>query len=289
MVIIKKTGLIISEDTKRTKSEDGAAKLFANHSMIGLPSSWDWRNVDKINYMTPIQNQGDCGSCVAFGTNAAIEVSKRVANHSPKEDVKLSEWDIFSHGGSCYNGWTLEGANVAAKNYGMCPDKCWPYNGEKQSCASDRTLKTRITGSVRISSDAEAKAWIATKGPIQAAMNVYEDFYEVNSSKIYKHEYGNLAGGHCICICGYDNTNNCWIGKNSWSTEWGDNGYFRIAYGDCGILRDYIAYGEQVASSKVQLTINTKNVDSATIYNDNTIIGKTNINIFLDPGNYNLT
>jgi C1A family cysteine protease len=44
-----------------------------------------------------------------------------------------------------------------------------------------------------------------------------------------------LAGGHCICVVGYSDTDSCWICKNSWGTGWGESGFFRIRYGDCGI------------------------------------------------------
>ena len=46
---------------------------------------------------------------------------------------------------------------------------------------------------------------------------------------------GNLAGGHCVVLIGYDDGQGCWIARNSWGAGWGDSGYFRIAYGECGI------------------------------------------------------
>jgi C1A family cysteine protease len=46
---------------------------------------------------------------------------------------------------------------------------------------------------------------------------------------------GALAGGHCVTLIGYDDAQGCWIGKNSWGTGWGEAGFFKIAYGECGI------------------------------------------------------
>lgn len=96
-------GLIVSEELKRTPVEDSAANIFYSHTMEGLPTSVDWRK-NPDNCITPIQDQGNCGSSVAFGTIAAIEACKRIADKNPAEDVKLSKADLFSHGGSCANG-----------------------------------------------------------------------------------------------------------------------------------------------------------------------------------------
>ena len=46
---------------------------------------------------------------------------------------------------------------------------------------------------------------------------------------------GDAVGYHCILIVGYDDAEKAWICKNSWGTGWGDKGYFRIGYGECGI------------------------------------------------------
>jgi C1A family cysteine protease len=52
---------------------------------------------------------------------------------------------------------------------------------------------------------------------------------------VYKHVTGNYAGGHCVSIVGYDDAGAYWIAKNSWGSGWGDQGFFKIAYGQCRI------------------------------------------------------
>jgi hypothetical protein len=243
-------GLRVTEDLKRTPIEDGYDKGFVGHTLPGLPAKVDWRN-NGGNYVTPIQDQKACGSCVAFGTTAALEASKRIADKNPSLDAKLSEADLFTKGGKCEYGWTLEGANSAAQKVGICAERCYPYEDFMNDEGPLDCCKTKIlkpTGAVRITSDAKAKEWIATYGPIQAAMEVYEDFFNLSSNEVYHQEYGIFAGNHCICLVGYDDVAQCWIGKNSWSKAWGSDGFFRIGYGEAGILRSFCAYGMQVGS-----------------------------------------
>jgi C1A family cysteine protease len=88
---------------------------------------------------------------------------------------------------------------------------------------------TNLTGNV-----AKIKEWLTTKGPVCAAFVVYQDFFNYKDG-IYKHVSGGEAGGHCVTIVGYNDNPGYWICKNSWGTGWGMQGFFNIAYGQCGI------------------------------------------------------
>jgi C1A family cysteine protease len=65
------------------------------------PRRWDWRKVSNINWTTPIKDEGDCGASVAFATVAAIESSLKIFRRAPKQDIDLSEADLFLRG--CVN------------------------------------------------------------------------------------------------------------------------------------------------------------------------------------------
>ena len=67
---------------------------------------------------------------------------------------------------------------------------------------------------------------------------VFDDFYSLGNG-IYSHLTGAEVGLHCVEIIGYSETDKCWICKNSWGTNWGDNGFFRIAYGQAGIDTEF--------------------------------------------------
>jgi hypothetical protein len=76
-------------------------------------------------------------------------------------------------------------------------------------------------------------------GPMLAAFDVYQDFFSYKGG-VYHHTWGDSVGGHAVAIVGYDSAERYWIVKNSWGANWGENGYFRIGFGECGI-EDYVA------------------------------------------------
>jgi len=71
---------------------------------------------------------------------------------------------------------------------------------------------------------------------METAFNVYSDFMNYKSG-VYQHKSGVLEGGHAIKILGWGTASglNYWLCANSWGTSWGESGFFRIAYGECGI------------------------------------------------------
>jgi cathepsin B len=79
---------------------------------------------------------------------------------------------------------------------------------------------------------------ILQNGPLEGAFTVYQDFMAYKSG-VYVHTSGSMLGGHAIKIIGWGNdaaTNqNYWICANSWGTGWGEEGFFKIAFGQCGI------------------------------------------------------
>ncbi|EPB66535.1 papain family cysteine protease [Ancylostoma ceylanicum] len=85
---------------------------------------------------------------------------------------------------------------------------------------------------------------IMTNGPVEAAYTVYEDFYQYTGG-VYVHTGGQKVGGHAVRILGWgvDNKTPYWLVANSWNTDWGENGYFRIVRGlnECGIEHAIVA------------------------------------------------
>lgn len=202
------------------------------------PAKFDLRNVGGKNFTTPVKNQGGCGSCVAFGSAAVMETTFKRLRNAPNLPVDLSEAHIFyCHGAEenrhCGNGWWPDNAFKKAKAKGVTFEAYFPYTAGNQACTLQSGAQENLltpTGHTKLGSRAKIKEWIATKGSVTGCFVVYQDFFSYKSG-VYKHVSGSAAGGHCVEIIGYDDSQGCWICKNSWGTNWGESGYFRIGYG----------------------------------------------------------
>jgi len=204
---------------------------------VTLPSSFDWRDVEGINYVTSIKNQGNCGSCTAFGTIGAIEAVVQI-EFNEILDCDLSEAHLFfCSGRSCGSSMSPSEAADFVKGIGVVDELCFPYTGRDRSCdekasnSNDRLMKIKEVGKTQGEGIKEA---LIQYGPVLARFNVYEDFYSYTSG-IYEHVWGTIVGGHAITIVGYNDDPGYWICKNSWSEQWGENGFFNIKYEECGI------------------------------------------------------
>jgi len=208
------------------------------------PGEWDWRNVSGKDWTTPIRDQKQCGSCVAFATVALIESNLEIFRRNPDLNPDLSEADLFYRGcGDCCGlGWDYVSALSYAQKEGIPDESCFPYGGEQTTTCPDRAGRLiKIDSWKTLLSASKAKEHIVTRGPVMAGMSIYEDFYYY-SGGIYKEAYGGYMADHAICIVGYNDAQGYWIGKNSWGTLWGEDGWFKIGYGECGIGSKFAFY-----------------------------------------------
>ena len=208
---------------------------------IAAPAAIDWRN-NGGDWTTPIKDQKSCGSCVAFGTVATLEARVNIACKNPALDVDLSEAHLFycGCGNCCSTGWGFQAALDFCKNTGVGKEADFPYIPGNQPC---KTIPyyVKITASSQVLSMADRKTVISGKGPVLAGMAVYADFFAYRSG-VYRHTSSDLRGYHAVCVVGYSDAENCWIVKNSWGTGWGENGWFKIAYGDSMIDTQFPFY-----------------------------------------------
>ena len=222
----------------------GGASLPAPSATIeGLPLTLDWRNMAGISYVTPIKNQGSCGSCWAFAVTAALE--SQVAIGATGTQVNLAEQILVScsGAGSCSGGYPGS-ASTYIRDVGLPLETCFPYTATNNSCSNAcsnwqasaykvkgwHTASTSGVPSVKIE---DLKNALYTYGPVLATFYVYNDFYSYRSG-VYSYATGSYLGAHAVLIVGYDDANQAFIVKNSWGTGWGETGYFRIAYSEVG-------------------------------------------------------
>jgi C1A family cysteine protease len=199
-----------------------------------LPAVLDWRNQNG-NWITSIKDQGDCGSCWAFATTAVLESMVKISKNL-SENIDLSEQMLLScsGAGNCVEGGYDYLAAEYIKNTGIPRESCYPYSASDAPCNPCSGWVSRgviIKSWNWVSNSIVGIETALQDGPITTFMTVYSDFYHY-SGGIYKVTAGaTVEGGHSVAIIGYDHANGYWICKNSWGTDWGENGFFRIQMG----------------------------------------------------------
>jgi len=151
------------------------------------------------------------------------------------------------------NGGMLDKAWTYLEKSGIVADTCFPYvSGDGKTVphcphgtcqdSSKYTKYRAVAGSSKpLNCSAKIKEEIFKNGPVQTGFMVYEDFMHYKGG-VYEFTHGQQLGGHAVKIIGWGNENGkeFWIAQNSWGPEWGENGFFRIKFGEC--LFDSNAY-----------------------------------------------
>jgi len=207
-----------------------------------LPSSFDWRNYNGGNFVTPVRNQGHCGSCWAFATTAALESKALITFNWPGNKLNLSEQILLSCSGAgdCQVGGYIDDASDFLRDTGINLETCYGYKATDgncgSACATWQSRPYRINGWSWVAygsapTQTALKNAIYTNGPVVVSLNVYTDFYFYHSG-VYHCSWGAYEGGHAVLVVGWDDSTGAFIVKNSWAPRWGESGYFRIGYGE---------------------------------------------------------
>jgi len=205
-----------------------------------LPSSFDWRDVDGSDWMTPVRNQGACGSCWAFSVIGVFEACINIANDDPDYNIDLSEQHLVSDccPGDCGGGYLLNTLRYI-KNYGVSTEKCFPYQAKNSECTPCDDYKSyKIDNYVYMKPDTDSyKQAIQKYGPIIVTITVPNDWFYYTSG-VYEPVLVERvrSAKHAVIATGWvddDNidTGGYWIIKNSWGTDWGESGYGKVKYG----------------------------------------------------------
>jgi len=219
-----------------------------DHSVAAdLPTEFDSRK-QWPECAFEVRNQQHCGSCWAFSGAETLSDRFCIASKgqikvvlSPQDMVSCDTGDMGCQGGQLNKAWDyLEKSGIVA-------DSCLPYvSGDGKTVphcphgtCTDSTLKYTKYRAVAKSSKpltcaTQIKAEIFKNGPVQTGFMVYEDFMHYKNG-IYEKTHGNRLGGHAVKIVGWgvENGTEYWIAQNSWGPEWGENGFFRIKFGEC--------------------------------------------------------
>ena len=216
---------------------------------------FSWHDYEGRDWMSPVKSQGMCGSCWAFAAVAALEGAYNVELGNPDLDLDLSEQVVISCAhGNCENGGAPESVINWVGDNGIPDEGCYPYlamNGNcNDKCSDWRERCFHLTSANWIWDMWNREQAIKerlVRGPVISSMVVYGDFLTYTEG-VYRHVTGEEEGGHSVLIVGWDDNNYSWICKNSWSDDWGMDGYFEIRRDESRISLDAIWVNVEEAS-----------------------------------------
>jgi len=215
----------------------------AVESNAALPDSFDSRE-KWGTCIVPVRDQARCGSCWAFALSEVLGdrfciqgCDKGVL--SPQDLVSCDYMDAGCNGGNLASSWSW------AKSKGITTDACMPYTSGGGVVAKCPTKCADGSDIVRYKAASYARIRannmqqdMFDNGPQEVAFDVYEDFMHYTGG-VYKHTTGSYLGGHAVKAIGWGEQNGekYWLVQNSWNTNWGEKGYFKIRRGtnECDI------------------------------------------------------
>ncbi|KDO35023.1 hypothetical protein SPRG_01087 [Saprolegnia parasitica CBS 223.65] len=225
--------------------------------VASLPKQWDWRNIAGTNFVSWDKNQHIpqyCGSCWAQGTTSALSDRISILRNASWPEVALSPQVLVN----CHGGGSCEGGNPGAvyeyahkrgipdqtcqayvakdgqcSALGVC-ETCWPTNSSftPGACVPVTKFKSYYVAEYgHVRGVNQMKAELYKRGPIGCGMHVTDKF-EQYAGGIHSEKLWLPIPNHEISVAGWGfdeaTQTEYWIGRNSWGTYWGENGWFRI-------------------------------------------------------------
>lgn len=205
-----------------------------------LPNSVDWRNK---NVVTPVKDQGQCGSCWAFACTETAE-SVYALQHgnlptlSPQELVDCVKTNYGCQGGMIDNTLSFIIQN------GLNEEKDYPYQARDGTCRGNPTpYKLQKCFDIPEGNELLLKDAVA-QAPVVACIEADQRSFQFYRSGILKKSNCGTNLDHAIQVVGYGEENGLkyWLIRNSWGRTWGDNGFVKLERqdsantdGTCGV------------------------------------------------------
>lgn len=207
-----------------------------------LPEQFDWLSKGAV---TPVKDQGQCGSCYAFSAVGTMEGAWKVAGH---DLTSFSEQQIVD----CSNSYGNEGCNggemyasvqYVIDNGGIATEASYPYKAVQGKCLEKPLVgKFKAYYNVTKGSEDDLQNACATMAPVSVGIDASSWEFQFYYSGVYDPSSCSTTDlDHGVTLTGYNAdpklAKQYWIIKNSWGTGWGQKGYFWMRKGinRCGV------------------------------------------------------
>ncbi|XP_028966631.1 cathepsin L [Galendromus occidentalis] len=206
-----------------------------------LSEAIDWR---QQGYVTPVKNQGNCGSCWAFSATGAVEGQHFKATGRLESLSEQNLVDCVKESKGCDGGFFEQAFQYIKDNGGINTEDSYPYEAFDGSCRfREDSIGATVSGYQTIpkGSEADLQKAVSTIGPISVAIDVSNpSFQNYREGVYYEPSCSSSNLDHAVLVVGYgsDGGEDYWLVKNSWGTSFGEQGYVRMARNkgnNCGI------------------------------------------------------
>ncbi len=196
------------------------------------------KKIDYTKKMSSVRDQADEGTCVGFASVVGMKEYQELEDY--KSLVALSPRFVYSECKKIDGAPDLEGTSIriamkVLKQKGACRERFWPYKPHQKDRPKKGAVRDagrfRVLTYARIINLNELRLCLAAKGPCTIGVEVFEGMMNTKTGVVPMPAKGEYSlGGHAICPVGYDDKKQLIKFKNSWSVNWGQNGYGWLPY-----------------------------------------------------------
>ncbi|XP_035285349.1 cathepsin L1-like [Anguilla anguilla] len=209
---------------------------------VPLPRSVDWRRKGMVS---PVRDQGHCGSCWAFSVSGAMEglMKRQTGKLVPLSPQNLLDCSSSYGNLGCNGGYLSKTFRYIIENKGIDSDSSYPYESREGKCRYSVQGRAGYCSGFQILQRGDERALqvaVANVGPVSVRINALPSFNSYRGGVYDDPSCSSAETNHAVLVAGYGTYRgkDFWLVKNSWGTDWGESGFIRMARNrnnQCGI------------------------------------------------------